>query len=233
MLSRIVRTVLFVFIAACTLWAANDPFVGKWRLNPANVSMSRQILKIEDHGGRKYTITYGSLSYAIVADGTDHPELIGLTEAITLEGPNAWKRVVKKNGRVIRTAIDTVSPDGKTFTERITSVEPGGSTVEDLYVAKRIAGSNGMAGTWELTGAKIRAPEALEIQPYQGNGLSFVNRFEHFTQNMKFDGRDYLGTGPDAAAGSVSSGRRVNSRTPLASRGMVRLIKAEQSITDD
>lgn len=46
-------------------------------------------MKVQYHGGKKYTITYGDLSYTIVADGRDHPMDFGLTEGIALEGMNA------------------------------------------------------------------------------------------------------------------------------------------------
>jgi len=53
----------------------------------------------------------------------------------------------------------------------------------------------------------------LEIEPYEGDGYSFINPGQGSTKNMKFDGKEYPGQGKYVAPGSVSSGRRVNNRT--------------------
>jgi hypothetical protein len=53
----------------------------------------------------------------------------------------------------------------------------------------------------------------LEIQPYEGDGLSFSSRGLQMDQKTKFDGKDHAGAGPNVKPGSTSSGRRVNQRS--------------------
>jgi hypothetical protein len=53
----------------------------------------------------------------------------------------------------------------------------------------------------------------LQVRPYEGDGLSFVDPSDEVTKNVKFDGKDYPNVGPNAASGSASSVRRVNART--------------------
>ena len=53
----------------------------------------------------------------------------------------------------------------------------------------------------------------IQIQPYEEDGLSFMNPAQNSAKNMRFDGRDYPNQGPNVAPGSASSGRRVNERT--------------------
>ena len=53
----------------------------------------------------------------------------------------------------------------------------------------------------------------LQIQPYEGDGLSFSSPAAQVTKNIKFDGNDYPDLGPNVAPGSASSGRRVNGRS--------------------
>ena len=53
----------------------------------------------------------------------------------------------------------------------------------------------------------------LEIQPYDGDGLSFSSPALQFDRKTKFDGKDYARTGPNVLPGTTSSGRRVNPRS--------------------
>ncbi|HEY6290523.1 MAG TPA: hypothetical protein VI455_03050 [Terriglobia bacterium] len=58
----------------------------------------------------------------------------------------------------------------------------------------------------------MKAGIELQIQPYEGDGLSFNSPDAEITKKMKFDGSDYPDLDPDAAPGSASSGRRLNER---------------------
>ena len=87
-----------------------------------------------------------------------------------------------------------------------------GSTFTIHYVYTRIAGSTGFAGTWDSTSEKAGAAE-MDIQPYEGDGLSFANSAEHSTKVMRFDGKDYPVQDQKASPGASSSARRVNART--------------------
>jgi hypothetical protein len=69
----------------------------------------------------------------------------------------------------------------------------------------------------------------LQIQPYQGDGLSLISPDEGSTKNMKFDGKDYPSLGEYVAPGSVSSGRRMNERAlELTDKIKGRLVDIQQ-----
>jgi hypothetical protein len=53
----------------------------------------------------------------------------------------------------------------------------------------------------------------VEVKEFQGDGLSFLNRFEQTTRNVKFDGKDYPTEGPNVGRGASGSIRRVDERT--------------------
>lgn len=213
MLKHTFQSLLVACLVSGTLLAARDPFVGKWNVDQSKSRMAGEEFKIKDLGGNRYTLIMGNISDTLVADGTDQPVHFGRTRSITKEGPNVWKTVVKRNGRVLSTAIITLSPDAKRLTVEVTGTRADGSTFHNHVVTKRIAGTTGFAGTWESTKLKIGSPVAWEIRPYDGNGLSFITPAEHETLNMKFDGKDYPDRGPNVPPGATSSGRRVNQRT--------------------
>jgi hypothetical protein len=61
-------------LAAClltgTLWAAKDPFVGKWKVDPSKSTLNDD-LKVEAAGANRYTLTFapGAVD-TVVADGS-------------------------------------------------------------------------------------------------------------------------------------------------------------------
>jgi hypothetical protein len=132
---------------------------------------------------------------------------------MTPEGPNSWKMVIKKDGRVLSTMTHTVSDDGKMQAIKGSSTKPDGTTSDFDVKLKRISGGPGIAGTWENVDVKFTGPDEWEISPYEGDGLTFNTPAYQDTLSMKFDGKDYEEKGPNVAPGSTSSGKRVDAHT--------------------
>jgi hypothetical protein len=201
-------------VVACvvtgTLWAATDPFVGHWKLNPSKSKLIDH-MKVESLGGNKYAFDFGGGPEMVAVDGTDQQAVQGTMLSVTVEGPDTWKVVRKKDGRVLLTAAWKLSPDGNTLTDNYTEFQPNGSPSTVNYLYNRTAAGTGFAGTWEST-MPMTSAFVLQIRPYEGNGLSFV-RSPQDTRNLKFDGKDYPVMGRGAAQGSTSSARRVDERT--------------------
>lgn len=213
MSKRSLMLLLVGCLFAAALWAADDPFVGEWKLNPGKSRFPDE-MKVASAGTNKYAFDFGAGSAETIAtDGTDQPGLAGTTLSVTVEGPNSWKVVRKKDGRMLLTAYWKLSQDGNTLKDDYTEFPPNGSSSNMKYVYKRTAGSSGFAGTWESTSEEVNSVFVLKVQPYEGEGLSFINPAEGVTKSVKFDGKDYPNEGPNVAQGSVSSGRRVNERT--------------------
>ena len=213
MAKRLFQVLIVLSLVAITLRAANDPFVGKWKLNTDKSTLTDE-MKVKSLGVNKYAFDFGSGDpETIVADGTDQPGLEGSTLAVTSEGPNNWRVVRKKDGRMQISAIWTLSADGNTLHDNFTGYQPNGSTFNLDYLYARTAGTSGFAGTWDSTSEKVNSAVEIEVQPFEGDGLSFINRAQQSTRTMKFDGKDYPVQGPDVLAGSMSSARRLNART--------------------
>jgi hypothetical protein len=213
MLNRISQLLLAAGLITGTLWAANDPFVGNWKVNPGKSKMTDE-MKMEAAGPNKFIITFqpGAVD-TIVVDGSDQPALSGTTLSITAKGPNNWTVVRKKDGRTLLTANWTLSADGKTLTDDFTGYESDGSKSTTHFVYQRTAGSSGLAGTWDSDNAKPDSAMALRIQSYEADGLSIFGPEGQITQSLKFDGNEYSDSGSDAPPGLMSSGRRVNERS--------------------
>ena len=200
-------------LLAGTLWASDDPFCGKWKLNIEKSKFVGEQTKIQDLGGNKYKWSYGNVSDTLTYDGTDQPDSFGRTVSMAPEGTNNWRMVIKKDGRVISSMTHTISADGKTQTIKGTETKPDGTTSDFNVVWKKVSGGSGWDGIWESTDVKFTSPDEWDIEAYEGDGLSFKTVAYQDVLSMKFDGKEYEEKGPNVAPGSVSSGKRVNART--------------------
>ena len=197
--------------AAMVVGAADNPFIGEWKLNPSKSKLTDE-MKVESAGANKYAFDFGGgTAETIVTDGTDQPGIAGTTLSVTVEGPDSWKVIRKKDGRILLTGDWQLSKDGNTLHDDYTEFAPDGSASNVKWVYTRTAGKAGFAGVWEGTSEQVNAVFVLEVRSYEGDGLSFIAPGR--TKSVKFDGKDYPNQGPNVEKGSVSSGRRVNERT--------------------
>jgi hypothetical protein len=211
MLKRLFLLLLAVTIATTKLHAADGSFAGKWKLNPEKSTMHDQ-MKVTSAAINRYAFDFGGGPELIVANGADQPGLDGTTLAVTAEAPRVWRVVRKKDGRIQISAIWTLSSDGNSLRDGFTGYPTNGSSFTIHSIDTPIGAASGFAATWDSTSEKPGRVE-IEVQPYQGNGLSFINQTLHSTKDMKFDGKDYPVKDANALAGAMSSARRVSAGT--------------------
>jgi hypothetical protein len=192
MLNRVLRFLLVACVIPGALRAASDPFVGKWKVNPAKSTLIDE-MTVELAGDNRYKLTFEpGLVDTIVADGSDQPALGGTTFSITVKGPGHWMVVRKKDGTKLLSAEWTLSADGKRLIDAFTQYLPSGTTLFSTplpddstlflpYVYERTAGTSGFVGTWDSDSAKVKKGIELDIQPDQGDGLSFKRSDEDTT----------------------------------------------------
>ena len=214
MLKRTVQLMLVASLIATPLRAADNPFVGKWKLNSSKSRLPDE-MKVKKVSANKYAFAFegGGYGETIVADGTDQPGVFGTTFSVTVEGPNSWKVVRKTDGKILITANWKLSQDGNTLDDDFTFIQPNGSKFNVYYVYKRTAGGPGFDGTWESTSEKVNSVFELQIQPYESDGLAFIIPSEGIVKNLNFDGKDYAYERPNVKAKLVSSIRRVDALT--------------------
>jgi hypothetical protein len=115
---------------------------------------------------------------------------------------------LSKDGKTLNDAFTQYLPDGTTlFSQPL----PNGSTLFLPYVYERTAGNSGFPGTWDSESAKVKTGIELQVQPYEGDGLSFKRSDEQVVKRIKLDGNDYPDLDPNGGdKGTAYSGRRVN-----------------------
>jgi hypothetical protein len=200
---RILVSFALLTLIGASVFAADDSFVGKWKLNPEKSQFNGLPYKIEDAGGGQYRFAFGDDVETVPLDGKDHPTKYGNTWAIIQTGPNKWKWTRKRDGTVIAISNWTVSEDGQIFSSSRESMRPDGSTSHEQLKFKRTAGTSGLAGSWESTEAKMTSPTTLEIEKWQGDGYSFLDPAYKERADFKLDGKDYTPKGPRVAKGTT------------------------------
>jgi hypothetical protein len=206
-LPRNSQLLAIVCLAAGTLWAVDDPSLGKWKVNPAK-SVLMDEMKVTSLGGNKYSFDFGGGSpETIVADGTDQPGNSGTTMSTTIISASEWRGVRKKDGKMQVRGIWTLSKDGNTLHDDFTYFPDNEKAVHLVYVYERRGTGSGFAGDWLSTSGQVDSEIQLEIQPYESGGLSFSCPGLGMALKVKFDSPS---AGPGAPPASTFSGRRVN-----------------------
>ena len=200
--------VAFASLAASGFWTANDPFVGKWRLDISRSTIVDE-MRVEALGPNRYAFNFeGAPTEIIVADGTDQAGQPGTTLSVKFEDARTLRIVRKQGGRVVVSATWKLSEDGRILRDAFTSLQDDGSGLTVDYVYRRMSENSGFAGAWESTTRPVGLKLELAIQPHDNKGFSFVSPGSD--KSVTFDGRDHAV--PGAKDGLTLSGRRRGQR---------------------
>lgn len=208
MLKRVAALMVFMGIAAGMAWAVENPFLGQWKMNSAK-SRTPDEMKIESLGGNKYSFNFGPGAETIVVDGSFQPGIPGTTLSVKEEAPGTWIVERKQNDKLLIQATWTLSKDGTMLTDNFREFVTKDSTLSVDYVYQRHGEGTGIVGDWKSIKETWNTPLILQVQAYQGDGLSFSIPAELDTKNAKLDGKDY----PDPIAGLTSSIHPVDERS--------------------
>jgi hypothetical protein len=99
-------------IPGAEVLAADNPWVGTWTLDPGKSHLT----------GDTFTLSRGPGRLLHYADGSDHPITgptapPGFTSAFKLVSPTKLTYVLKIDGKPIGYGVQTLAPDGRTFTD--------------------------------------------------------------------------------------------------------------------
>ena len=210
MQKRILNLLLFATMAVGVAWAAENPFIGEWKLNPSKSRMPDE-MTVESKGGNTYVFNFGGGAETIAVDGTDQPGGYGgTTLSVKADGPDTWIVDRKKDGRLLLRGTWKLSQDGSTLTDYYREFGSDDSVVVSMdYIYQRSGPGSGFAADWKSIKETMNSAFLLEVKAYQGDGLTFVLPAEHDTRNAMLDGKDY----PNQGGKSSSSTRRVDEHT--------------------
>jgi hypothetical protein len=193
---RSVVLTLALVAAATFLVAADPPYVGTWKLNPARSSFGETTVTYEEIAGGQMKVTAEGLSYTFKADGKEYPTPWGSSTAWKAVDASTWEVTYKANAKLVGTATLKLAADGKTLTVDGKNIKATGETSSDVAVYERLSGGPGLAGKWKTKNVKIGSPGTMSIAPNGPDGLTLTFVEEKGICSAKFDGKDHPATGP-------------------------------------
>jgi hypothetical protein len=210
---NIVAVCVLVFAFAGGLTAAENPFAGTWKLNPAKSKFTGDTMKFEKTPAGVIRCSGSGMTYTFKVDGKVYTGPMGEAVAWKQIDDHTWETTYMQKRILLSTDTSKLSPDGKTMTVVSKGTKPNGETFQDTVVYERISGDKGLLGGWRDKEVKISSPATLEIKPSGQDGLLFKSVGYKWTCEAKFDGKDYPVTGPTVPAGSTVALKRTGPRS--------------------
>lgn len=196
-----VLSLAFVAAAVTALGAADPPYAGKWKMNPAKSDFGETTVTYEQLASGEMQSTAEGQSYKFKPDGKDYPAVFDSTAAWSSLTANSWQTIWKFKGKVLVTDTLTLSPDGKTLTVHSKGTKPNGEPIDTTLVSQRVSGGPGLSGKWKTRNLTSKSPSVLELTASGTDGLTFKIVDMELVCDSKLDGKDYPCTGPTLSAG--------------------------------
>jgi hypothetical protein len=194
--SSLIYAAVALALAPCAAFAVS-PFDGSWKVNLSHFQASKKP-DVYVITATSFTCSSCGPAYTIKADGTDQ-KVMGHdfdTIAVTVTSTSVTS-VAKVKGKTLFTAKDTISADGKTFSEDYTS-NSGSQPIEIkatyTQVTPPAAGENALSGSWVQS--KVTSPSDAALMETFGmtdDGFTFSQNGQSY--DAKFDGKKYPLTG--------------------------------------
>lgn len=203
---KILIAFALVTLAALSASAADSPFAGTWKLDPARCSYATGLtLTYSKLANGSYHFSAGDgPSFDIGFEGKEYPVGGGYTISQTMAGDNGWNSIWKLNGTVTSNDHGKISPDNKTLTIEQNRIRPDGSTGTSIGTFTRVSGTTGPAGSWKQIKQTSEPYTIIVSSPSQGVMHWEVREYKQVVEG-KFDGSDLPVTGPQASPGQTEA----------------------------
>jgi hypothetical protein len=174
---------------------ASSPFDGTWktRIDSMKVSGKPDVVQIVDG---VYSCPSCSPALNLKADGADH-KVVGNayhdSTAVRIISPTSYERTDKLGGKVIGSAIVTVSADGKTLSIKYTDhtgAQLATSTYTETRAGPAAAGAHAASGSW-MQAQLSDASDTQRTVAYEMTPEHFSMHWNGLSYQAKFDGKEY------------------------------------------
>ncbi len=209
----LISAALCLMVTGAQLSAAENPFVGTWKLNPEKSKFTGNTVAYEKLPSGEWKSTAAGMSYTFRMDGKERPGLFDRQVSWKQENDRTWESTIKAGQTTLMTQRYEVSPDNKTLKVTSQGTTPSGEKFNDVTSYMRESGSTGLAGKWKSEKVQISVPTVLEIKPHGSNGISMVLPSYKATVDLPFDGTDTKATGPTIPPGMSFSAKKLDDRT--------------------
>ncbi|MEO8070865.1 MAG: hypothetical protein ABI652_05650 [Acidobacteriota bacterium] len=204
----LVRELLAVAVMVTGFVAADAPYAGKWKLDPAKSQLTGDTVTIKKLPDGMLQFDSQGFVYNFRPDGKDYPTPIGGTVSWKGAGPDTWDVTNRLKDKVVSTVHIVLKGDRQALTIKV--MKPDGGTVDSTASYNRVSGGPGIEGVWRSSEFK---PQATVLQISSDGADSVALKDESgFAVNGKFDGKDHPASGTLAGASYAFSFRKVGER---------------------
>lgn len=193
---------LLIALATTATAAAQNPFVGTWKLNQEKSQLAGDTLKFGPAQGQAIELTAGGITYSFRIDGQNYAMPTSQIAIWRETSPTSWTTEYRKeDGKLLSSDSWKLSPDGKTLSVTTSGVKADGDLYTDTTVYERTAGTNGLIGDWKSTQVKLSSPDEFSIQALGLDGLVLKVPAMKLSCEAHFDGKEVAADGPDLPPG--------------------------------
>ena len=193
---------LFLSLAAAGTAAAQNPFVGTWKINQEKSQLAGDTMKFGPAAGDAIELTAGGITYSFRVDGKPYALPSGNAAIWRENSPDTWTTEYRKtDGKLMSRDSWKLSSDGKNLTVTTSGVKPNGDLYTDTGEYERTAGTNGLIGSWKSTSVKLSSPNELTIQESGLDGLILKIAALKASAATTLDGKEVAVEGPDVPTG--------------------------------
>ena len=193
---------------AAVAFAADLPYVGKWKMNLAKSDFGHTTFTIESLPGGEWQTTAFGVTAKFKMGGNEYPDGMGGTIAWKGVGNNTWETVSRAKGKVTGRDTLKLSADGKTLTDNNKEMKLDGGSIDSTTVYSRASGGPGLAGKWQTKKVSSSAG-TIEMIASGRDGLTFRDLDQGMTCEGKLDGKDYPCPRPMLPAGFTSAVKNI------------------------
>lgn len=208
-----VRGVLLVGAMGITcVFAASDPFVGKWVWNREKSLPPKIKYQVKDLGGNRFAFT-GADGQTITIKPDGNPVEVPVVGSVTVRKIDDHNWRMTKSSPIKTDRTITISADEKSMAMKDVYTFPDGKEQKMTTAYRRTSRGKGFVGEWESISRQDQFTEGsqdVEVESYGKDGLSLIGRAVNYRLDLNFDGKRYFDKGPTVAKGTSTSGKRVN-----------------------
>ena len=199
------------FAAAGTCFAADSPWNGTWKENPAKSKLTgHRLMVTEKPGGMMHFSNGGAISYDFACDDKAYPVFNGQTLTCTGNPQSGYDLTMAVNGKAVSKQHRAFSADGKEMTIKGTEYRGDGSTANFEEVRRREGSGTGMVGTWVEAKVQDEKPDVM-TWAVSGDTAHMQIPAEKITLDVKLDGTDAKVSGPTVPPGATFSAKQEGS----------------------
>ncbi len=193
---------LVVAFSTLPALAAENPWIGTWKLNKAKSHFTGQTFTYSKNANGLDHFSDGAMEYDFTANGIDYPVIGGSTESWTFTGPNVWTVTDKQDGKVTTVSKVELSKDCKTMKTETTGTRPDGSSINDQSTyTKSKPGDGCLEGTWKSVKVNSSSPGMWIVSQTSPDEWKWDIPDWKETVTGKADGSDLPLTGPSVPSG--------------------------------